>query len=215
MKNLELMIDLEFMGKPPTAAITSIGAVLIDVDTLTIYDSWSAHVSLQSSVKAGMTLDAETVLWWMHAEEDARIALTRGQESAQQLDEALRHFDQWLKSNLEWSWINLGKVWGYGATSDNLIISHAFKVCDMTLPWTFREDRCFRTFMDDHQDKWVNYGTAHDAADDAMAQALTLIEVYRSQPGRVVEELPSPPPPIGPAKSTDPLFDSFDDDLPF
>lgn len=210
VKNLELMIDLEFMGKPPTAAITSIGAVLIDVDTLTVWSSWSIDVSLASSVKAGMTLDPDTVLWWMHAPEDARISLTRGQDEAFPLDQALEQFAGWLGCE-KWSWTSLNKVWGYGATADNLIMAHAFQLCGMELPWTFREDRCFRTFMDDHQDKWVDYGTAHNAADDAMAQALTLMAVYRAQPGRVIEDAPEPPT----VQPVDPAFAAFDDDLPF
>lgn len=215
MKNLELMIDLEFMGAPPTAAITAIGAVLIDADTLTIVDRFETLVSLKSSVVAGMTMDADTVLWWLAQSDSARAQFVNNEEQPK-LGEALTEFCDWLGMNTQWSWVKLSKVWGYGATADNEIMRYAFsRFPGIEQPWTFREDRCFRTFMDGHDQMWVDYGTAHKAGDDAMAQALTLIEVYRAQPGRVIEQIPNPPPMPPMPPMPDPLFDQFDDDCPF
>jgi len=59
----QIMLDLEFMGKIPTAAIASIGAVQFDLTGIKreIY----IPVDLRTSVKMGGTLDADTVLWWL------------------------------------------------------------------------------------------------------------------------------------------------------
>lgn len=181
--SLEIMLDLEWMGKPPNAAIIAIGAVAICRESLSVLGSISLQVSLESSMKAGCKVDADTILWWMQQSDEARRVFMDN-DSALKLSTALIHLNDFIKLHEYGSakvYRPLTKVWGYGANADNAVIDFAYKASSINKPWGFRADKCFRTRMDDFsQDIWVDFGTAHNAHDDAMAQALTLIETYKA-----------------------------------
>lgn len=182
--SLEIMLDLEWMGKPPNAAIIAIGAVAICRDTLSVLGSISLPVSLESSMKAGCKVDADTILWWMQQSDEARSVFADN-HSAHGLSKALCLLNDFIALHV---WNNgphdmkqLTKVWGYGMNADNAVIDFAYKATSVKKPWGFRVDKCFRTRMDDFPESiWVEYGTAHNAHDDAMAQALTLIKTYKA-----------------------------------
>lgn len=181
--SLEIMLDLEWMGKPPNAAIIAIGAVAICRDSLSVLGSINLPVSLASSIAAGCKVDADTILWWMQQSDEARKVFADN-GSAHKLSTALSHLNDFIKLHEYDSpvtWRPLTKVWGYGVNADNAVIDFAYKATSVKKPWGFRVDKCFRTRMDDFpQSIWVEYGTAHNAHDDAMAQALTLIETYKA-----------------------------------
>lgn len=181
--SLEIMLDLEWMGKPPNAAIIAIGAVAICREDLCVLGSISLPVSLASSMAAGLKVDASTIIWWMQQSDEARSVFLDN-ESAHKLSTALHHLNSFISLHEHGDpdkFRPLTKVWGYGVNADNSVIDTAYKAASIEKPWSFRADKCFRTRMDDFpQGIWKDYGTAHNAHDDAMAQALTLIETYKA-----------------------------------
>lgn len=180
--SLEIMLDLEWMGKPPSAAITAIAAVAICRETLAVLGDFSIAVSLESSMSYGMTVDADTILWWLGQSKEAQAQFIDN-SSACDLHGALLQLNSFIDHHIYSdpdAYRPLTKVWGYGATADNEVLKFAYAACGIGKPWSFRVDKCFRTRMDDFPNAWVNYGTPHVAADDAMAQALTLIETYKA-----------------------------------
>ena len=74
-------------------------------------------------------------------------------------------------------------VWGNGATFDNVIIRSAFKAVGLPVPWSFRNDKCYRTVANllpkERQPALERSGTAHNALDDAITQAVHLQKVYK------------------------------------
>lgn len=170
----EFMLDLEWMGKPPTAAIVAIGVAVIDRDKLEVVDNFYAPIDLDSSVSMGGTLHPDTIRWWLRQPDEARNGVGCGR----QLGEALKDLGKlFYKYEPE-------AVWGYGASSDNVTLRHAYEQWGGPTPdlFNFRTDRCLRTKIADMGVvPWVNYGTPHNARDDAMAQALTLIEIYKQE----------------------------------
>lgn len=62
------------MGNTPNSAIVSNGAVRFNGGG--ILDSFYNVISLESSLDAGLNVDASTVMWWMGQSQDARIALS-------------------------------------------------------------------------------------------------------------------------------------------
>lgn len=176
---IEIMLDLEFMGKPPHAAICAIGAAMI-VDNV-VESKFYERVDLRDSVKRGGTLDADTIIWWLGQSEAARAEACK---PGLKLESAIGIFGSWV---LRESMGNpVGAVWGYGSTADLAIIRHAYDCIGYKVPWDFRADSCFRTETTQFarrtgkQVPWVEYGTAHHAGDDAVAQALTLIEMRKA-----------------------------------
>lgn len=172
-----VMLDCETMGNGSYAAILSIGAIKFDpyaplLDRMA--DTFYARVSLESSLKAGLRVDASTVMWWMAPDlADAREALRAGE--AVELDEALLGLAKWYGED------DGLPVWGNGATFDNVILSNAYKAMGLERPWGYRSDRCFRTLraLAPHVERPVSAAlTAHHALDDAIAQAMWAQDIF-------------------------------------
>ena len=124
MKNI--MLDLETMGNGPNAAIISIGAVYFDKTGLgrTFY----RKVSLESSVAAGLEMDADPVLWWLQQDYDARKEF---EKKVEPLYFVLKKLTEFIDSDC--------LVWGNGAAFDNIILKNAFHKCNMPVPWMYSQ----------------------------------------------------------------------------
>jgi len=171
--NKNIMADIETMGQGNNAAIVAIGACAFDPAESGIPDEPPCHfytrVSLQSSVDAGMVIDPSTVLWWMQQSEAARKATFEGIEMP--LGDALHSFAKWVGGDFP--------VWGNGATFDNVIIRSGFAAVGLPVPWHYWNDRCYRTMKNLVRFKAEPFGTAHNAHDDAVTQALHLQKIYQ------------------------------------
>lgn len=174
---MHVMLDLETMGTRPNAPIIAIGAVTFDTNA--VHDEFYANINLSSAVNdSGAVLDPKTVMWWMQQSDEARAALCVGGE---ELLTALYKFRDWLKHRH----IELAGVWGNGANFDNVILSEAYRRMDLTPPWSFRVDRCYRTMKEMYpQIAMERSGVHHNALDDAKSQALHLIKIWRGGLGR-------------------------------
>lgn len=168
----DVMVDLETLGNGPNAAIIAIGAVKFDAAT-GLGEEFYKIVDLESSVQSGGVIDAATVLWWMGQSDAARQALLRPGEP---LATVLLAFSDWLGSDR-------CKIWGNGASFDNVIVASAYRRLYLPMPWKFWNDRCYRTVkaMNPHIPFVGVQGTAHNALDDAKSQAQHLIEMLRSK----------------------------------
>ena len=176
---IEFMVDLETMGSGPTAAIVSIGCVPFDRESLTVsQDEFYTVVDLESSLKAGLTAESSTILWWMTQSEEARTELFSRRRA--QLYEALSALRYWMAGLVPAK--NDRKVWGNGAAFDNVILSSAYKAVGLETPWNFWNDRCFRTMKNEFADVPLpdRSGLHHKAVDDARYQAECLVEILRS-----------------------------------
>ncbi len=157
----DVMLDLETMGNSPTAAIIAIGAVQFDPAAGELGGEFYAVVDLQSSVAAGLRMEPATVLWWLAQSDEARAAVT---QPGRPLADVLRDFASWLPAG--------ARVWGNGASFDNVVLASAYKAVGMRVPWNFRADRCYRTLCALKPDRaYARSGTAHNALDDAWSQA--------------------------------------------
>ena len=71
-------------------------------------------------------------------------------------------------------------MWGNGAAFDNVILAVAYKRAWLPVPWSYKNDRCYRTVAALAPEvARPEVGERHNAADDAEAQARHLIEVLR------------------------------------
>ena len=166
---MEIMLDLETMGTCPNAAIIAIGAVKFDQDG--VHDRFYRTVSLASSVECGLKIDADTVMWWLSQSEAARDRL---QIDPVELGEALFELTLWYGEP------DTCPVWGNGVAADNVWIRSAFNALGIAPPWSFWNDRCYRTIKNMPANVGVEFeriGVFHNAVDDAESQALHLIKM--------------------------------------
>lgn len=170
-----IMVDLETLSTAPNAMILSIGAVAFDVPFKpgTVKEF---YVEIDLSSYNNTTLfdfSPATVQWWMGQSEEARQLFTP-KETDLPLTEALEQFSDFV-------FVHAGatpKVWGNGASFDNVIMSNAFKICGVRQPWQFWNDRCYRTVKNLYKEIPYEFeGTPHNALDDAYNQAAHLARI--------------------------------------
>jgi exodeoxyribonuclease VIII len=175
IEHSEVMIDLETLSTESNACILSIGAARFFPRSTGIMDHFEVFIDPASCTAKGLVIDADTVMWWMHGDQDAArkelMACPR-----LPLRTALLMFMEWLKGDRP--------VWGDGATFDNVILRNAYKAAGLGVPWSYWNDRCYRTMKSQYPDvKMVRKGTHHSAAADAVSQAVHLQAIFKSISG--------------------------------
>lgn len=169
----DVMIDLETMGQGPAAAIISIGAVEFDRETRQIGTGVHIRVDLRSSVQLGGVIDPDTVLWWLKQSDAARQDLVNGHSVG--LPVALQNFTLFLKGCCD---LRDVRIWGNGSDFDNVILAGAYRRALLEVPWKFFNNRCYRTWKNEHPDtRLERAGTHHNALDDAISQARHMLSV--------------------------------------
>ena len=156
-----VMLDLETMSLAPNAALVSIGAVKMTA-LGTTSGTFYCNIDLQSSVDAGLRIDPSTVMWWLQQDAPARNSLAK---QARPLHDVLQDFTAWAGEQ--------PVIWGNGAAADNVWLAEAYKAVGLPRPWTYKDDRCYRTFRAMHQDVAdpPENSEAHNALADAQWQA--------------------------------------------
>lgn len=160
-----VMIDLETMDTAPTAAIVSIGAV--QFNNLGIVKEFYKVIDLESCVRAGLTMSASTVNWWLRQPNKTD---TFDENKSELLSSVLNSFNGWMPDN--------SRVWGNGSDFDNAILSNAYNTSVIVRPWRYYNNACYRTLKNLAPDvKIARVGSHHNALDDARSQALHLIAI--------------------------------------
>lgn len=167
MRTTDIMLDLETMGTGSNAAILAIGAVHFDYVSGVMGDEFYQRVNLDSCIQLGLTVDADTILWWLRQDDGARLEICRPAGPIKTVLEVFK------------SWMGDGKIiWGNGANFDNVILANAYESAGINRPWSPFSDRCYRTIKNLHPHiRIVKDGIAHNALDDAVNQARHLMEI--------------------------------------
>lgn len=174
----DVMIDLETMGQGPDAAIVAIGAVEFSREARELGAEFYVNVDLASAQRAGGVIDADTVIWWLKQSEEARAALVRG--SIYDLANALASFSIFLQRRCD---LGNVRIWGNGSDFDNVILANSYRRLSLPTPWKFWNNRCYRTWKNEHPDvRLERAGTHHNALDDARSQALHMLQVRLDLP---------------------------------
>jgi len=169
MKNV--MLDLETLGTRPGSVIVSIGAVFFDEAGLG--PKTTIAIDIADAQREGLTIDAETVRWWLAQSPAAKEAFGFDGLS---LRTALKQFTEWLQTH------NQGKaprIWGNGASFDLALLAEAYARCGMDRPWRYSHERCYRTLAAGTCITKPEPEIAHNALSDAIAQAEHAVQILR------------------------------------
>ena len=172
----DIMLDLETLDNTPTSSIIAIGAVMMDLDEGVVDDRhFYEVVDIEDAVKYG-TVGGGTIRWWMRQSKDARKVFEEGELP---LDVVLKEFFTWaIQFDVD---IPDLRVWGNGAAFDNVILANAYRAVGMHAPWMYWNDMCYRTVKSMHPlIDMHRVGTHHNAKDDALSQALHLIDIQQA-----------------------------------
>jgi hypothetical protein len=183
MKN-NLMIDLETMSTESNAAIIAIGAVFFDADGLG--ESYYEKINLQSCIDLGLRIDASTIIWWLQQSEDARKEFFDNGKSCK-LNSVLNIFKNFVLFSGK-KIDNNGRVkdlivWGNGSAFDIVILRNAYNVCRRTPFWSYKNERCFRTYKATNPEikNIPDDRPAHNALEDAIWQAEYAVEILNKR----------------------------------
>lgn len=179
-KNMDpIMVDTETLGTSPNSVILSIGAVKFDPDTRQFTDEFYTVISTKSCLEIGMTIDPDTVDWWNHQSDEARIVLEQAKAEppiCMTIYDALQAFSGFAHWN--------SCIWGNGSDFDNAMIQEAYRKLNIRQPWAFWNNRCYRTMKNMIKlEAPKRQGTYHNALDDAKTQALHLCDILAAMRG--------------------------------
>lgn len=167
---MDIMLDLETLSSKPDAAICAIGACAFHTDgTVTLDEATRRRfylvVDARSSQDCGGRLDASTVAWWMRQDDGARAIFA--DRAARHINIALSEFSTFCQE-----FGREVRVWGNGASFDNVVLRQAYERNSLRAPWEFYNERCYRTLKNLRPDIVMNRsGIHHNALDDAISQA--------------------------------------------
>ena len=164
------MLDLETLGTQPGSVILSIGAVRFDRTGIDVAGKFYQTIKIQSCLDAGLTVDGDTIKWWLKQSEEARREIYDAKQS--ELTNILTLFTFWCgKSEY---------VWGNGAAFDNALLRSAYAAVKLSPPWESWNDMCFRTVRAEnpHIEPPEFKGVKHHPVDDARHQAEHLIKIW-------------------------------------
>lgn len=177
----DVMLDLETLSTRPNAAIISIGAWPFRLDGKpTNHPSFYRNVDAQSSIDAGLTIDGDSLMWWLQQADAARTRLTA--PAPVPLKAALLDFRAWCSDFCGKGNWDVFRIWSHGASFDIPVLESAYLSVRLDKPWRYNAARDTRTLFHvaggvdwDAEFKLLVGGTQHDALDDARIQA-TLVK---------------------------------------
>ncbi|MCA7012482.1 3'-5' exoribonuclease [Dickeya dadantii] len=175
-----LMIDLEMMGTNPQAPIVSIGAVFFEPSTGEIGPEFYSPVTLNSSMSNGGIPDAGAIMFWLDQSDAARAAI---RIDAQPLIVVLHDLRNFVNSNCNQKKV---RVWGNGASFDNVILRESCKRECFGDIWQWFNDRDVRTLVElgrvigfDPKRDMPFDGERHNALADARHQAKYVSAIWQ------------------------------------
>lgn len=174
--SLHIMLDLETMSRAKDAAIISIGARKFNPEEGTLGDSFYVVVNLTSAQRAGGSIEANTIMWWLGQSEEARKTLLG--DNTLPIETALKEFSAWVREK------PIDGIWGNGSGFDNVVLENTYARIGWTPPWAWYMNRCYRTMksLTPNLKKELfilSSETLHNALADATIQARHLCAIWK------------------------------------
>lgn len=134
--------------------------------------------------------DPSTVKWWNDQSPEAQAAFANPVD----LRNALTQFAEWftrlaypaihIYTSPQFSPVENIRLWANDPHFDVSILAAVYDAVGLPVPWHYRAPRSFRTVtelagMTRDDFPTFNHGTAHNALDDAISQALIVCEAYK------------------------------------
>lgn len=170
-----LMLDIETYGVLPTSIVLSIGAVVMNFDDSTIGQRMHVNIDMEDCEFYGMTSDQSTIDFWAKQSPEAKRR-TFNKDTAVKLKDALTRLTKFHQAS------GASEVWACGSDFDFPILTNAFSLVGMDVPWRFWDQRDYRTMGAAHSvdvPKPAKSKGTHDALVDAEHQANHLLVIFK------------------------------------
>ena len=166
----DLMIDIETLATDSNALVCSISAIQFNLDTGQIGEKFEIGLNWDEQISKGAVVDMGTVRWWLSQDKQAQNSLLS--LSCSNVNNALNDFNRWLADTFKSSFSNI-RLWGNGATFDNVIVENLFKRHNVEFFIRFWNHRDVRTLVDVSNidlRTFIFEGIKHNGLDDCKHQ---------------------------------------------
>lgn len=180
MLRADVMIDIETLATTPDAYIVSIGAVTFCPLVVGQYlFEFYRKIYLNHPAKVGGRVSQDTLSWWEKQKNKEETFSVHGRVT---LLRALNELSGFIQQHT----IKRSCIWGSGANFDNVVLAEAYKRVGLEIPWSFRQDRCYRTitapYKEDVDAYYKDFSKAykdvkHHALWDARRQHYALVRI--------------------------------------
>ena len=143
-----IMIDTETLGMSDRSVVVQIHLAAFDLDDPeSTVNHFGSTLPLDPQIRAGRTVDADTLVWWLSQEDDARVIFASEETKGNRDD--LYNFLQaamtWLGHIVAAS--DETQVWGMGAGFDTRVIKNLVRDFELDWPVHYRGERDLRTLL--------------------------------------------------------------------
>ena len=187
-QRVDIMTDIETLGKDDGAPVFQISAVKFDICTGKIISTFNETVDI-SNMK---NIEGGTLLWWLNTNKELLSELlNKGKKTGYSEEDVVRHFVDWVNTDMN----NSAKrktayLWGNGVLFDNRLIKNKCQQYGIEYPIHYRNDRDMRTIVElaayktgfeseyAYRESFPNIGKKHDAFDDVTFQVKVLCKAF-------------------------------------
>lgn len=170
---MEIMIDIETLGKGPGCVVLEAG--LVAFHNGKVVATHQCSFDRKESVKRGFTIDNETVRWWSK-QGGIPTEVIDTQKPVENCLKEISRFIQFFRNSQP----DITRIWSRG-NFDLPILEEYFVRYLMPTPWQFWEHRELRTALDELGAEVKQPGTEHRALGDALKQVEQLINARNPQ----------------------------------
>jgi len=193
MNKHHLLIDLETLGTKPGAVVLSIGATRfrfgepLDLER----DTFFVRIDPRDSQEHGLTIDADTMMWWLEQGDAARKAAFF-QSSPRDVYDALVEFDTWARPMSY-----LDGIYGNSPSFDLSLLAALYEAVNTPKHWSYWQERDVRTELALYRRAGIDVDGIHNgiredypnlikhhALDDAIAETELLLRCWAALEGR-------------------------------
>lgn len=185
-QHINIMVDIETIGKVQDATIFQIAAAVFDIETGNVLDTIDLKLDVRSV--EDFQADGDTLLWWLNENKEL---LTKLMNEGNLLEPTFyRKFSEWLTDLTVAAGDEELAMWGNGISFDIVRLRNKYEKHDMPFLISYRNEFDVRTILNLASDKTGlskdelkqmvtnEEETKHDALDDVRYQARLVSQCY-------------------------------------
>lgn len=139
---IDIMTDIETLGKKSDSTIIQIAAIAFDIDTGETISEFNQIADIEKNETMNVT--GSTIKWWLNKNKELlQDLLNAGENSTESM---LIDFHKWLVDFRLAD--NSVYLWGNGILFDNKMIQHQLEDNGLDYPIFYKNDRDVRTIVD-------------------------------------------------------------------
>ena len=141
---IEMMVDIETLGKEADAVVVSIGACMFNPITGEISDrKFDRVIDIQDSLDHGLKVEGGALKWWMTGSAEARAAFLNNDVPVT-LKEALNSLTKYAAS---FNHPDLIHVWANDPSFDTAKLQYNYHKAGLEYPFKHWNNTCVRTIL--------------------------------------------------------------------